>query len=284
MTAVRPITPIIGDIPYRLALAGGWIDQPFVSRYDPEPPGSMVVVNVEPQFYFMERCGMGSSTRKVAMQLWKNGLPEGEPAQLVKQLYAVENEGRAEPSGSQDMAGLIYPGVNRLDYDFEHEGGYFPAHVESNNDPEIAHWLEEVLHIIPIAPRPAGYSPLGLKHLYPAWIRRLGQTGQDCYKAILACDAAALGQSMNECMQCWETILPQTMRHPNLTVDLAAFLDYYQSQYLGAMYSGCGGGYLFVISEQPVPGAFKVTVRLAAPTEQAAVGSQVSVASDPAIL
>ena len=29
----------IGAIPYRLALAGGWIDQPFMSRHNPEPFG-----------------------------------------------------------------------------------------------------------------------------------------------------------------------------------------------------------------------------------------------------
>ncbi|GEM_PF-6845641 len=34
-------------IPYRLALAGGWIDQPFVSERNPEPPGSMVVISEE---------------------------------------------------------------------------------------------------------------------------------------------------------------------------------------------------------------------------------------------
>jgi len=28
------------------------------------------------------------------------------------------------------------------------------------------------------------------------------------------------------------------------------------------MYSGCGGGYLYVVSEKPVPGAFQVTVRI----------------------
>jgi hypothetical protein len=29
------------------------------------------------------------------------------------------------------------------------------------------------------------------------------------------------------------------------------------------MYSGCGGGYLFVLSEEPVPGAFHINVRIA---------------------
>jgi hypothetical protein len=27
------------------------------------------------------------------------------------------------------------------------------------------------------------------------------------------------------------------------------------------MYSGCGGGYLYVVSDEPVPGAFQVQVR-----------------------
>jgi hypothetical protein len=256
------ITSIIGAIPYRMALAGGWIDQPFVSQHNPTPPGSMVVVAVEPLFYFMDRCGMGTSTRKVARSLWGSCLPAGDPAELVRQLYAAENQGKPEPSGSQDMAGLIYPGINRLDYDFDYQGGYFPVHVESCVDPQVARWLDEVIHILPVAPRPAGYNPLGAKNLDRDWIRRLGQTGKDCYEAILRCDAIALGESMNECMRCWEAVLPHTVRHPSLIVDLMDLLEYYQKDYAGAMYSGCGGGYLFVVSEEPVPGAMHARVRL----------------------
>jgi hypothetical protein len=256
------ITPIIGAIPYRLALAGGWIDQPFVSQLNPTPPGSMVVVAVEPQFLFMDRCGMGTSTRKVAKTLWGNHLPEGDPAELVRQLYAAENQGKPEPSGSQDMAGLIYPGINRLDYDYSYQGGYFPIYVETCVDPQVARWLGDVIHILPVAPRPAGYNPLGVKNLDREWIRRLGQTGKDCYQAIIRRDAVALGESLNECMRCWEAILPQTVRHSSLTVDLMCLIEYYQKVYAGAMYSGCGGGYLFVVSEEPVPGALQARVRL----------------------
>ncbi|HEX7556742.1 MAG TPA: hypothetical protein VF338_08975 [Leptolinea sp.] len=68
----RPeITDVIGKIPYRMAFAGGWIDQPFVSRLNPNPPGSMVVVSLHPTIRYMELSGMGTSTRKVAMELWK---------------------------------------------------------------------------------------------------------------------------------------------------------------------------------------------------------------------
>lgn len=253
---------VIGGIPYRAALAGGWIDQPFVSRLNPTPPGSMVVVGLEPDFYWMDRCGMGTSTRKVALRLWGDSFPARQPASLVRELYQAENEGKTAPSGSQDMAGLIYPGINRLDYDANVDDGYFPAHVESNTDPVVAAWLEDVLHVLPVNQRPAGYSPLGVKNLNPKWVRRLGQSGRDCFAAILARDARALGASFNECMLCWETLLPQTVRHPALSVDLVGLMRHYQSRYAGAMYSGCGGGYLYVISDEPVPGALKVHVRL----------------------
>jgi len=256
-----PITDVIGAIPYRLALAGGWIDQPFVSRLNPTPPGAMVVINLHPTYRFMDRCGMGTSTRRVAQNLWGNALPAGDPAMLVRQLYEAENQGKAEPSGSQDMAGLIYPGVSRLDYDYAHTTGYFPVHVESNNDPAVASWLEQVLQLVPVLQRPAGYNPLETKNLDPRWIARLGQSGHACYDAIVARDLRALGASMNECMLCWETLLPGTVRHATIGMDLVALLAYYQKRYAGAMYSGCGGGYLVVASSDPVPGAFRLNVR-----------------------
>jgi len=256
---------VIGRLPYRMALAGGCIDQPFVSRLNPDPPGAMVVVGLQPFVRFMDRCGMATGTRKVALKLWGDRLPEGDPMRLVRELYAAENAGLAEPSGSQDMIGLIYPGVNRLDYDARHEGGVFPVHIESNNDPAVAEWLEKVVHMIPVAPRPASYNPLGRQRLDPAWVRRLGQTGKDCFAAIVNRDVAALGASLNACMECWEALLPDTVSHPTLTLDLLALLRVYQQRYPGAMYSGCGGGYLYVISARRVPGAFQIKVRFAEP-------------------
>jgi hypothetical protein len=92
----------------------------------------------------------------------------------------------------------------------------------------------------------------------------LGQTGKDCFDAIRRHDLQALGASLNECMTCWEKLLPHTVRHPTLKVDLMGLLRAYQSCYAGAMYSGCGGGYLLVVSKEPVPGAFTVKVRVAA--------------------
>jgi hypothetical protein len=257
-----PIAAAIGQIPNRLALAGGWIDQPFVSRLNPKPPGSMVVVSLEPSFRVMDRAGCASGTRAVASKLWKGRLPQRPAEELARELYHAENKGRQDPSGSQDMIGLVYPGINRLDYDFAANGGIFPSHIEALKAPRSARWLEKVLHLLPIEPRPEGYSPLGKKNLDPEWIARLGETGRKCFDAIRHFDIRCLGESFNQCMICWEKILPHTVSHSLIKVDLKKILAVYQDQYPGAMYSGCGGGYLLVVSEEPVPGAIKVQVRL----------------------
>ena len=253
---------VIGAIPYRMALAGGWIDQPFISRLNPDPSGSMVVVSLDADRFYMERCGMATGTRNVARQVWGRSLPQGDPDHLVRELYQTENQGKPEPSGSQDMVGLIYPGISRLDYAVDHEGGIFPAKIETCQDVQVANWLEGVLYMLPVIPRQPGYNPLGIKNLDPQWVQRLGQTGRQCYAAILDKDLHRLGASFNACMQCWETLLPQTVRHPTIPIDLPALLAVYQARYPGAMYSGCGGGYLYVVSDEPVPGGFRVKIRL----------------------
>jgi hypothetical protein len=252
---------ITSRIPHRMALAGGWIDQPFISRHNPDPPGSMVVVALEPACWFMDRCGMASSTRRIATSLWNGALPDRPREELVRELYRAENAEKAAPSGSQDMIGLLYPGVSRLDYDAGVEGGIFPAHIESNCDPRIARWVEEVFHLVPINQRPDGYSPLEVRDLDPEWIAQLGRTGKNCFDAIVNTDVELLGAAMNHCMRCWEAILPQTVKHPLIQIDLKGILSWFQARYAGAMYSGCGGGYLIVVSEEPVPGSLRVKVR-----------------------
>ncbi len=256
------LNAIISKMPYRLALSGGWIDQPFVSRHNPEPPGSMVVVAVNPTFAWMPKCGLGTSTRQAAIRLWGDTLPDEDPQILMRELYRLENADKPDPSGSQDMAGILFPGINRLDYDVNFEDGYFPVHIESNNDSQVAAWLESVIHVLPVNQRPPGYFPLGIKNLDPEWIGRLGKTGKDCFDAINEMDAQSLGETMNETMRCWEAILPHVVRHPTITMDLMALLSYYQSRYHGAMYSGCGGGYFYIISDEPVPGTFGVSIRI----------------------
>ncbi len=270
MTAPNTAPPIpaglqraIGTLPYRLQMAGGWIDQPFVSGANPEPPGSMVVVSLRPTVRYMERSGMATGTRRVAVELWGGDIPADRASdELVRELYGVENEGLTDPSGSQDMCGLIYRGISRLDYDASVEGGWFPSHVESNIDQAVISWLEGVINLVPVGGRPEGYNPLGVKNLDPRWIARLSHSGRQCYDAIVAMDLAALGAALNECSHAWRTILPQVYEHPAIKSDLWGLLEGYMGAYAGAMYSGCGGGYVIVVSDDPPPGSSHISVRV----------------------
>lgn len=254
----------IGTLPYRLQMAGGWIDQPWLSALNPEPPGSMVVVSLQPTVRYMDRSGMATGTRVAARALWGDAFPaDRTPASLVRELYATENAALVEPSGSQDMCGLIYPGISRLDYDASVDGGWFPAHVESNTDPAVAAWLEQVIHLVPIGQRPPGYGPLGIKRLEPAWIARLSASGRACYDAIVAMDLRALGESLNETTRAWNALLPQVYVHPTITIDLPGLVTAYAAEHAGAMLSGCGGGYVIVASEEPPAGSGRISVRTA---------------------
>jgi glycerol-3-phosphate cytidylyltransferase-like family protein len=77
-----------------------------------------------------------------------------------------------------------------------------------------------VLHLLPVEPRPDGYSPLGVKNLEPKWVARLGQSGTDCFDAIKKMDVNALGASFNETMLCWEKLLPHVVAHPLIKLGL----------------------------------------------------------------
>src|SRR5580658_9174080 len=98
MQEKTPVAKFLGAIPNRLQLAGGWIDQPFVSRHNATPPGSMVVAQIEPDFLPMERSGLASGTRALALRIWKGKLPNRPPGELARELYELENAGKAEPS------------------------------------------------------------------------------------------------------------------------------------------------------------------------------------------
>ena len=138
-------------IPYRLDLAGGWLDQPSVSKFG---AGPVLTISLEPTMEFNERSGLASSSRKRAIELWQTDLPGGDREKLAKLLFSYENPpGTTEFSGSQDSIGLVFPGLNRLDY----RGGFWPEKITSVNDPKILRWLETTS-----APRHARPAPLQL--------------------------------------------------------------------------------------------------------------------------
>ncbi len=236
--------------PYRLCLAGGWMDQPWVSEVH---PGSVVVAQIWPTLDFNDRSGMATSSRSVAIELWGNQLPSGDPLRNAQLLFGAENFQNTYISGSQDHIGLLKPGVNRLYYN----GSYWPQKIESSVDPEICDWLSDVLHLVPLRPRPEGYNPLLNKNLDPRIIKELGEAGDLCWESIIRKDVAGLGQSMKATLLAWKKMLPDTV--PDWV--LQEMETNYFPNYPGAITSGSGGGYVMVASENEVVDAIKIKVK-----------------------
>jgi cytidyltransferase-like protein len=237
--------------PYRLCLAGGWIDQPWVSEIH---PGSVVVTQIWPTMDFNDRSGLATSSRNVGIKLWGDRYPAGDPEQNARLLFGAENPpGKKYISGSQDHIGLLYPGINRLFYN----GDYWPEKIESTIDKELCDWLSDVLWLVPSEPRPQGYDPLKVMHLDKPLIKELGESGERCWQSILKKDADGLGNSMKETFLSWKKILPLTV--PDWIMN--EMESKYFLNYPGAITSGSGGGYVIVVSEKEVDGAIKIRVR-----------------------
>lgn len=237
--------------PYRLCLAGGWIDQPWVSEIH---PGSVVVAQIHPTMEFNDRSGLATSSRKVGIELWGDRYPDGDYKKNAKLLFGAENPpGRPYISGSQDHIGLLYPGINKLCYN----GKYWPERIESITGQGTCDWLSRVLHLVPLEPRPDGYDPLNEKNLEKKLIKELGEAGDMCWQAIENQDINLLGAALNQTFLSWKKILPNTVPDWILKKMEAEYFP----NYPGAITSGSGGGYVIVVSAKKVDNAIKIKVR-----------------------
>ncbi|MCX6302450.1 MAG: adenylyltransferase/cytidyltransferase family protein [Bacteroidia bacterium] len=237
--------------PYRLCLAGGWIDQPWVSKIH---PGSVVVAQIWPTMDFNDRSGLATSSRKIGIKLWGDNYPAGDYKENARLLFGAENPPcKQYVSGSQDQIGLLYPGINRLCY----RGEYWPEKIESVTDKKTCDWLSEVIHLVPLEPRPEGYDPLKIMNLEKSLVKELGEAGDRCWASVLKRDIKGLGRSMTDTLLAWEKMLPLTV--PDWVMN--ELETKYFSNYPGAITSGSGGGYVIVVSDKPVEGAIKIKVR-----------------------
>jgi cytidyltransferase-like protein len=237
--------------PYRICIAGGWMDQPWVSEIY---PGSVVVAQLWPTIDFNDRSGLATSSRKVAHELWGGRIPEGDPLTNARLLFGAENPpGTKYVSGSQDHIGLMVPGINRLYYN----GSYWPEGIESCVDPAICDWLSKVLYLIPMDPRPEGYDPLTHKNLDRKIVRELGESGDQCWESILRKDVNGLGKALTASFMAWRKILPHTV--PDKV--LKEMEDRFIRKYPGAITSGSGGGYAVVASDKEIAGAVRIKVK-----------------------
>mmetsp|Transcript_24450 Transcript_24450/g.21368 ORF Transcript_24450/g.21368 Transcript_24450/m.21368 type:complete len:520 (+) Transcript_24450:27-1586(+) len=249
--------------PWRLCVAGGWLDQPWVSEV---MRGGVIVMNVEYNAHFKDRAGLATSSRKTAMKLWQNGrLPSDiDNVEAAKLLFGAENTpGNKYVSGSQDQLGLLLPGINRLDY----KGEYWPNYMISmkeeakqrgKNIKEIYAFVEKVLWLIPVKSlRIDGYSPLEEKALTEDNVEKLADASEKCWKGILNCDAENFGVGLTETLKAWKLILPLTV-----PPELDPIWQKYDKANYGCLFTGCAGGFLMVVAKsKPDEKAFQVKIQ-----------------------
>lgn len=248
-TALRDIN----QIPYRIDLAGGWLDQADVSKHH---KGSVITVSIEPTVEFNERSGMASSTRRVATELWGSRLPTDNVEKLLRILFCCDNPpGKAYVSGAQDAIGIVYPGLARSDY----EGDYWPVHIESSLDESVLQFVEQVLYLRPLGPRGPEYDVLTNTHITPETAKALAVAAQDCWQAILNKDIRAFGETVRRSFEA------QVAMFPNMVNDrVYELIAQYENDALGWKLSGAGGGgYLILVSDKPIARGMRVHVRRA---------------------
>lgn len=239
-------------IPFRLDLAGGWLDQPFVSKFS---PGPVITISIEPDIEFNDRSGMSSSTRQKAIDLWQTDIPPGDPEKHALTLFCVENPpGSKYISGSQDSIGIVYPGVNRLDYQ---KGEYWPAHIEHVADDGILTFIESHLWFINLAPRTQSFNVLDKSCPDEKGARWLAGSALKVWEAILEKDAVKFGNYFRESFDAQVSMFPLMVNER-----IQETVQQYSKSALGWKISGAGGGgYLVLVSEKPIDNAMQIKIR-----------------------
>lgn len=237
--------------PFRIDLAGGWLDQPFVSKYY---PGSVVTISIEPTLQFNERSGMASSTRRAAIDMWGPRIPRGNPEKLAKMLFCYDNPpGTKVVSGSQDSIGIVFPGLAKANY----RGEYWPTSIERITNEHIVQFVENSLYLITLGPRHAGFDVLADTKIDEQGAKALGDAAEACWQAIREEDVVGLGQTMRAGFEAQVAMFPSMMND-----DVQQLITQYKDIALGWKLSGAGGGgYLILVADQPIENAVSITAR-----------------------
>jgi cytidyltransferase-like protein len=243
-TALRAIH----QIPFRIDIAGGWLDQPYVSKHY---PGSVITISLEPTIQFNERSGMATSTRRAAIDLWGPRLPPGAPEKIAKILFCYDNPpGTEEISGSQDSIGIVFPGLTKAYYD----GSYWPEKFERIFDETTIRFVESSFYLVPLGPRHADFDVLADTRIDRSKAKALADATDACWQAIQNHNVHAFGASFRASFEA------QIAMFPNMMNDMVtALITKYQDMALGWKLSGAGGGgYLILVCDKPVKDAQRV--------------------------
>ncbi len=238
-------------LPYRIELAGGWLDQPFVSRHY---PGPVVTLGIEPTLTFNDRSGMAGSTRHHMREIWGDKVPPGDYELLAKILFAYDNPPGTEIiSGSQDAIGLVFPGLAYAYFD----NAYWPEYIEHRMDEPLLTFLENTLYLVPLGPRYEDFDVLAETHINRENAKALADATDENWQAILDRDIYTFGSSLRAMFEAQVRMFPAMLNDRVQTV-----IDKHHDMALGWKLTGAGGGgYLVVASDTPIPQSVRIIAR-----------------------
>ena len=195
-----------------------------------------------------------SSTRRSAIDLWGSKLPVGNYEKLAKILFCYDNPpGTQIISGSQDSIGIVFPGLAKAYY----QGEYWPSSIEHVQDESLIHFVESSLYLITLGPRYAEYDVLADTTFSRELAQNLADAAEHCWDAILKRDIRDFGQAMRESFEAQVAMFPHMMN-----ARIASLIADYRGRAYGWKLSGAGGGgYLILVSDQPIPDAVRVLAR-----------------------
>lgn len=240
-------------LPYRVDIAGTWIDQPYVSEHG---AGWALTVSIEPTEEFMERGGMSTSTRNAARKIWPYELPNYNEEMMARLLFCFENdpENEGHISGAQDAIGICMSGLNRHYYD----GHYWPVKIESCHDEAILDWLENHICLVPMFPRRPGCSVVEGKDITPEKVSRLTEAAERCWHAIMARDLGGFAEAFRDSFNAQIAMFPAMMQP-----GVQEYIDRWSPKALAwKMLGAGGGGYLALVTDRiPDNGVIRIKIR-----------------------
>lgn len=248
-TAIR--SSGICTLPYRIDLAGTWIDQPYVSKFN---PGWAITISLEPVVEYNERCGMSTSTRNAAKKIWPYTLPLEKPEKLAEMLFKYEIDPDSKIiSGAQDAIGICMPGLVRHYYD----NAYWPLKIESVHDESILSWLEGHIFMVQLWPRPNGLDLLANTNINVQNVKKLTIAANNAWDAIIKKDINAFARAFLDSFKAQTTMFPAMLNEK-----IEKVIESYQDEAMAWKLAGAGGGgYLILVSEKPVRGAMHIKIR-----------------------
>ena len=238
-------------IPYRIDLAGGWLDQPGGGGGG---GGGGITICVEPDYEFNDRSGMSTSSRNKAIELWQTDIPEGDSEKLAKTLFCFENPpGTKYVSGSQDSLGITMPGLNRYFYDND----YWPSKIESRLDDDLLTWIEQRIWMIPLYPRKSDFDVLADTRIDERGAKALSLAAEELWNSLMKKDARTVGEAFTRSFEAQISMFPNMVN-----TEILEQIEHYKQAALGWKISGAGGGgYLILFSETPIDKAIQIRIR-----------------------